>query len=114
MKAFAKRYGLLIALAAVIAFNLGTSVRQIVSAKADGECVLIHQPKDGCPKGYEPSQTARFTDAQGNHTAACWTANPNAPHCVDKLNPGESLDMLFDLRVPDEEPQEASVPGNRS
>ncbi len=111
MKAFLKRCWRLIAMAAVAAFVVGLYVGDLVRRNAADQCVLIHQPKDGCPEGYEPSQTTHFTDAQGNPTPACWTDNPKAPRCVDALQPGESIDMQFDLEIPSQDaPQVATAP----
>lgn len=54
------------------------------------ECALIHEPKSGCPKGWN-LDVDRFTEQDGSTQNAC-VAPPDSglSACTDALYPGES------------------------
>lgn len=64
------------------------------------KCAVVHEPKDGCPDGYEKEVSPRFTEKDGTKQYAC-VANENLKreNCTDVLMPGETEELQVPLII---------------
>jgi hypothetical protein len=66
-------------------------------------CAVIHKPESGCPSGYALEKSPRFTERDGSKQFACVSRDPSKDHCTDILRPGESMEMILEIPVPEPE-----------
>jgi hypothetical protein len=74
----------------------------LLRRKSATECAIIHEPASGCPPDYRKEIKPRFTEADGSKQYACVSPDPAKGECVDAINPGERVEMIFHVEMPSE------------
>lgn len=70
----------------------------LVGCAPDLTCNVIHEPKGGCPAGYEREATPRFTEKDGSKEYACVARVAGKEQCTDVLKPGETETFEIEVR----------------